>query len=499
MELQFQSATCRCLKAAAHEVRNAELTQEVRLSDGMPDIGRVLASWGQIILRSKEWQSDAVTVSGGIMVWILYAPEDGTPPRCVDAWVPFQLKWELDESSSEGAIRVCPLLRFVDSRSVSARKMMVRAGVAAMGEALSPMQAQLYSPGELPDDIQLLRNTYPIRLLKEAGEKTFLLDEDLQMSAGSVQPERLLSYTILPQLQEKRVAGDKIILRGTGKIHVIYRCSEGKVHAADMEIPISQYAQLEDTYGTDAQADVMMGVTSLELLQNEGSQLRIKCGLVAQYLITDRYLAEVTEDAYSPRREVELNLEELKLPSILEQRSEPVQVQQQLPGLSGEMVDVNFLPDFPRQNRTGDHLTLELPGQFQLLYYAPDGSLQGSTARWESSMQLPADSNSQMTFLVQPYGNIQAACGADEMNLATQMKLEMCARTQAGLSMVTGLEVGQLCETDPSQPSLILCRSDGESLWDMAKRCGSTVRDIQRLNHLDGQPQPSQMLLIPVS
>ena len=128
MGLQFQSTTCQCLKAASREVRNAELTQEVRLRDGMPDIGRVLTSWGQVVLRSKEWQGNLVTVTGGIMVWILYAPEDGTPPRCIDAWVPFQLKWELEESGGEGPIRVYPLLRFVDSRGIAARKLMVRAG-----------------------------------------------------------------------------------------------------------------------------------------------------------------------------------------------------------------------------------------------------------------------------------------------------------------------------------------------------------------------------------
>ena len=106
MELQFKSETCRCLTAAVREVRSAELTQEVRLTDGMPDIGRVVASWGQIVLRSKEWQSDQVCVSGGIMVWTLYVPEDGTQPRCVDTWMPFQLKWELAGESREGPIRV---------------------------------------------------------------------------------------------------------------------------------------------------------------------------------------------------------------------------------------------------------------------------------------------------------------------------------------------------------------------------------------------------------
>lgn len=498
MGLQFQSSSCRCLRAAAREVCGAELTQEVRLRDGMPDIGRVLTSWGQVVLRSKQWQGNLVTVTGGIMVWILYAPEDGTPPRCMDAWVPFQLKWELEESSDDGPIRVFPLLRFVDSRGIASRKMMIRAGVAALGEMLTPTQVQIYAPEALPEDVQILKNTYPVRLPKEAGEKTFLMDEDLQLPTGAVQPERLLAYTVSPQIQEKRVAGDKAVLRGTARIHLIYRCEEGKIHAVDMELPISQFAQLEETYGPDAQADMMMGVTSLELLENEGTQLRVKCGMVAQYLITDRYLAEVAEDAYSPCRSVELCLEELELPSVLEQRSELIPIQQKAPGLEGNMVDLSFLPDFPRQNRVGDQIALEMPGQFQVLYYAPDGSLQGSTIRWEQSMQMMADPESRMCYIPQPVGTLQMAAGPEELNVNGQMKMEIQAWNQTSIPMVTGLELGQLEEQDPMRPSLILCRAQDHSIWDIAKQCGSTVQEIERINKLRGQPAADQILLIPV-
>lgn len=498
MELQFSGNMCRCLEAAVREIRSTELTQEVRLTDGMPDIGRVLASWGQPILRTKEWQNDQICVTGGIMVWILYAPEDSTQPRCVDAWIPFQLKWDLYEMKREGPIRVSPLLRFVDSRGISARKMMVRAGIAAMGEALIPMDAAIYSPDEVPEDIQILRHTYPVRLPREAGEKTFLLDEDLTIPAGSAPVERLLSYTFFPQLQEKRVAGDKVIMRGSGNLHAVYRCPEGRLHTVDLEVPISQYAQLEDTYGTDAQADVQMGVTSLELDQNDASNLRLKCGLVAQYLISDRLLAELTEDAYSPCREVQLKTEELRLPAIIEQRMESIPVQQQLPGVLGEVVDAAFLPDFPRQTRAGDRLMLDTPGQFQILYYGEDGSLQGASGRWEGNLQIPADEESRMDILVQPQWKVQSVPGTAELSVSTKYRMLMNTTADRGIMMVTGLELGQMQEPDPTRPSLILCRAQGESLWNIAKRCGSTVTDIRRANRLDAEPEENRMLLVPV-
>ena len=105
MEFEFQKSACPCLETVLREVQNVEQTQEIKLPDGMPDIGRVLAAWGQTILRGKEWRSDSVSFSGGMMVWILYAPEDGSEERCIDGWIPFQMKWDLPERTEEGSIR----------------------------------------------------------------------------------------------------------------------------------------------------------------------------------------------------------------------------------------------------------------------------------------------------------------------------------------------------------------------------------------------------------
>ena len=81
MELKFEKAGCACLETVLQEIQNQEQTQELRLSDDMPDIGRVLAVWGQPILRGKEWRTGQAIASGGMIVWVLYAPEDGSEER----------------------------------------------------------------------------------------------------------------------------------------------------------------------------------------------------------------------------------------------------------------------------------------------------------------------------------------------------------------------------------------------------------------------------------
>ena len=172
MEIAFQKAEFPCLTAAVNEVQNSEQTQELRLPDGMPDVGKVLCAWGQTILRGKEWRSDSLTVSGGMLIWVLYTPEDGSECRIVDGWLPFQLRWTLPPDTREGTIRVSALTRFADARSVSPRKLMLRAGIgilaglgahqagavgerqcAGIGGAAAPPLSHPFAPGGRGKDL----------------------------------------------------------------------------------------------------------------------------------------------------------------------------------------------------------------------------------------------------------------------------------------------------------------------------------------------------------
>ena len=78
MDVTFQNRLVSCLNPVVRETQNCEQTQEIRLSEGMPDVGRILSAWGQPILRGKQWDTDTLNYTGGMMVWVLYVPEDGS-------------------------------------------------------------------------------------------------------------------------------------------------------------------------------------------------------------------------------------------------------------------------------------------------------------------------------------------------------------------------------------------------------------------------------------
>ena len=47
MEQEFEKEKLSCLDTLVCQTQNSELTQELKLPEGLPDVGRILTCWGQ--------------------------------------------------------------------------------------------------------------------------------------------------------------------------------------------------------------------------------------------------------------------------------------------------------------------------------------------------------------------------------------------------------------------------------------------------------------------
>ena len=497
--MQFDRISVPYLQKLTKQLRCQEQTLEVRLPEGMPDIGRVLGAWGQVIVRSKEWGSGTMSLSCGVMAWVLYMPEDEECVQSVEVWLPFNVKWDLPETRYDGKILACCQLKNVDARSTSARKLMVRANLETMGEAWQAAEAHVAVPADVPEDVAVLTASYPVLLPKETGEKIFLLEEQLNLPANCPRIEKLMYYSLHPEILEKKVMAGKVVFRGVGLVHILYRGEDCRLYTWDFELPFSQYGDLEGEYDTEPEITIQPCVTSLDISLEENGDLLLKAGLLGQYLLWDRRVVTVAEDAYSPRREMALTREELELPAVLDQTAQTVLAEKSVQVDAQQVVDATFSPRFAEQERTDNAVSFTMPGQMQMLYYDTDGALQGLAMPWEGKWELPVSEDCSVDTRISSAGKLQAMPGAGNVNLRAELNVNAVTTAGQGISVITGAEMGEPEKTNPNRPSLILCRVGKRRLWDVAKQCGSTVEAIQEANSLQGDPDSNAVLLIPIA
>ena len=93
MELPFEKTVTGFWQQKLYTPVMKEETQEVKLPESMPDIGRLIAAWGQVVLRGKEWRGNGMSVTGGVMGWVLYLPEGEAEAEPAAQEAPLPCRW----------------------------------------------------------------------------------------------------------------------------------------------------------------------------------------------------------------------------------------------------------------------------------------------------------------------------------------------------------------------------------------------------------------------
>lgn len=494
MEVKFNETTLSCIRPVLCAVQDVEQTLELRLPDGYPDIGRILGCWGQILIRGKEWRSSAMSASAGIMAWVMYAPEDGSIPKVVDAWIPFQCKWDFPEPMDDGVITLKPQLTELDSRSTSARKIMVRACVDMMGQAMVHQKIQISKGDELPDDVQLRVENYPVELPVEGGEKQIQLELPLNLPGNF---HKAVSMELVPQVQEEKIVANRLVFKGDAAVRMAYLCEDGTLLTWQNQFPFSQFVELDRDYDAGASVWTMPVVTALETGEGENGQMQLKVGIAAQYLIFERTVLEIPSDAYSTEREMTLKIEDLTIPVRLDCRTVEVNVEGKTEN-SGHIVDITPMATFPKWDMEDDEMQIRLEGKYQILSRDELDQLRGITASFSGKVAFRSARENRLELWL---GTANVPNVMPSVELSTvQCTFPVTAMVYAGqpIPMIVGMELGEKKQPDPERPSLILRRAGEEDLWTLAKKCGSTVEAIRQANHLQQEPENGQMLLIPV-
>lgn len=494
MDLQFNQNIIKCLQCTAREYQTQEQTQELRIPEGMPDIGIVLACWGQVVLRGKEWRSDHVGISGGVMARVLYLPEEGGPPQAVEVWLPFQMKWTIPDSDQDGTIQVTPSLRSADARVLSARKLMVRTNIGVQMQGMTATEFSLCQPENVPEDVHLLTKRMTVSLPKEAGEKAFGLDEVLELAASEPKLEQVACVSLSPQVLEQKVLADKLIFRGLCIVHLLYRGADGQLCGRDFDVPFSQYADLEQEFDPEAGMQVNPVVTNLELEQTAEGGIHLKAGLSGQYIVYDQAFLDVPVDAYSPVRTVKPIRTQTMIPARAEGNNLTFTAQADPRVDVMRPVDVAFWPEQPYVGRDGEAVEADVGGIFQMLYYDPEGQLQSTQTRWADTFQINVMDAASVTADIRLSGKAGYSAGM----LSADLVMDVSVTEPETVEMLSGLELGEATEPDPQRPSLVVTKAGNQSLWEIAKDNGSTVELIRTANNLEGEAAPESILLIPV-
>ncbi len=497
MELVFQEERMEYLRCVLSDTVSQEQTADVIIPDSYPDAERIVDAFGTLLVRSEECAAESATVAGFVQAGVLYVGQEGQVRR-VQAEIPFSLRREFP-AQDRCSLQCRCTLHSVDARILNSRKILVRVGISCVMQVYAPTTHLCYDISEPTPAMQLKRQEIPMQMPMGLGEKSFVLNEELELPSDKPEIAHLLKCLYRAQVQEQKMVGNKAVFKGSLLVHALYESADESLHSHDWTLPFSQYAEMEQPLD-ECQAQTVLTLTGADTepdSQLDSRRLLTSVNVLAQCMALGVQNISLIEDAFCTDADFEPQWKEDRMTGILDRQSfrETASVQRELPIKS--VVDTWAYPRQTSRQRVGQQIELEIPVCCNVLYRDTEGLLQQECLQMPVNIQTELSENASCGIAEMELGDVFATAGNGNLTLRMPINLTVESKAEHSLRCVCGGEVRPLEESTKQKPALILRFTDGqEEVWEIAKSCRTPVEAIRGANDLQQDTVPANTLLL---
>jgi len=484
-----------------------EETHEAIVPDARPDILRIAAAYGSAYLSSRTVNGEKAEVGGAIRATVLYVPETGGALEFIGVTIPFSYSFDIKASDNLGeAVLNCGAeLQSVDARTINPRKILVRATVKISGKVIERIEFALCSGvgDAAKHGVHVLKNEMSAKLMCAAGQKSFVIVDELELGAGRPAAKELIRWRTEMQVGEYNVIGRKVVFKGKVAVNLLYRTFSSDIQTYRAELPYSQIIELD---GLEDGAECVIRVLAEEVElalrpESEGRGLDLSAGATA---LCEAYVTkklEAVSDLYSTSMKSATDLRPYSFSAARDRGRRSLTVREAIetgvPVKQVEDMEILFEPVTSTTIEAG--IKLESAADLRVLYIGDDDTAYLAKKRVPLEITVDAGEGDSC-FAELSADNMAfsaAAISGVEVRFDALFSTEVVSRRK--IEAVAAARLEEYAET-PVRPSVVLrCPDEGESMWAMAKRYNTTEADIRAANGLESGavPSPKELLLIP--
>ena len=505
MELQHTTRSVGSLEVVFDGKLEQAVDGDITLPEYCPDILRILKCTIEPAVHSVQAAAERVTTEGMARVVVLYAAEDGSLQSFEQSY-PFSRVAEIPGLAEDAAVFAVVKTEFANGRAVSQRRLdvhgMLTVRVQARRRREDEVLTEVHGGG-----IQTLGDSIAVSSLEALQATAFPLNEVIELEPGAPPVDQVILRQAVAEPADVKAIKNKLLVKGNLDCRVVYR-SRGAAEPVQVlhSMPISQIIEVPGV-SEATENTLRLRVGSIEVTPKADSN-----GAARLLEVTARVGAEVrgfapvdlpvVKDAYSIHGGLRPETRRLETRRLVESFRENFAANESFDFGAGGIERVLLLSGEvlpPDVNVKSDAVNVSGKVKFHVVYV--DGEANVAVA------------DKELSYSYRRALSAEESMGADiEIELLSVResvsggKLELRAEL-AALGEVFATDsrtvVGAVAQDEddaipPRAPLTIYFASDGEPLWEIAKRYRTTMDAVQRENELTADTATSgQMLLIP--
>ena len=239
MELELKFTEVTGCEPVGDLVTTQEESMETAIPEYCPDMARIVDTVGQLRLREKHLTGQQLTVSGSVVLTVLYTSEESAGLRSLSMEVPFSCQVEDKRLMGCTAVCVAGRLLLAEARAVTARKLYLRVMPEFTVSGYANRRQRLCcGVGEDPA-LRVRRQETELELLTAVEEREFSFTQEAVPEGPP--PEDVLMEQAAARVEECRRVGSRLVVKGQAEVCILYRGDNQELAAYRTALPFSVF------------------------------------------------------------------------------------------------------------------------------------------------------------------------------------------------------------------------------------------------------------------
>ena len=475
--------------------------------DALPDILRIVESYGIAMIGTREMRESRLIVTGTVRASVIYVPESGEGLEHLSLSIPFTHEFEMN-LERRGVVLCGVEVQTIDSRTINPRKILVRTTVRIDVRSIEQRSFSLCADTNATgrEDVQLLKQSHLVRLPCAVKTKSFSISDDLEMPSSNPPAAEILKWSCKATAGEYNIVGRKVIFKAMLSIKLLCkgRSPGYEIFTALIELPFSQIIEADGLVeGSECTIWLQPENIAVDLAGESGGRIiTISTDIEAQLNAYAPKRLETIADLYSTSMRSVVDTRPYEFTELVDMTTKRQTVRDTVETDTPVryVLDMEVLFDEVTVSKELGMIRADTTAEVNILYVAEEGGIYHASSRLPVSVKSEApdgcDCRAKVTSASEAFS--AAAISGAEVRFDACFELEVTRRSN--IFAVNSARLEPYGEDAPLRPSVVLKYPQrGESLWSMAKRYNAAESDIRAANELehDDEPNPDELLLIP--
>ena len=451
--------------------------------DSKPDILNTICTSGVVCIYKKEVLEEKVRIDGNINTYIMYMADDSKDKvRGLTTSLDFSESIQIANCKEGMNCKLNTKLKSIEAKVINGRKVGIKAAIEIEINIYSNEEVEIVNNVQNAEDIQILKEDLKVNSLVGMGDTKIYAKDTVNIDNVDNLAEILKADVAIGE-KDVKISYNKILTKSEASIKIMYLTEDNRINNITAKIPVVGFIDIPNVT-EENMCDVDYEIKNIVLKPNSAEEHSIYIELEISVAATVYEEKEINliQDLYRETKQVreKVNIEGIENRSI---------------------IDVDVVPMIEKENQLNNKINYE--GELELRFILSNSDLQVDNRvvkipfNYTVEEQCGDDNiNRNMEMEITNQDFIVQEGGVVNSNIDITMNLN--SYRSANMNIIDEIQTDGEREAEDYSILMYIVKKD-DTLWKIAKRFGSTVEDIVRINGIEDENKiyPDQKLFIP--